>query len=64
MTITNKKLEDAFVKYESLLYEVENKIAIVTINRPPVNPLNTAVFKELTQLMTKLRAGKMSMPLF
>lgn len=54
MTTTNKSVQDLTAKYEFLLCEIENKVAIVTIHRPPVNPLNTAVFKELTQLMTEL----------
>ncbi|RHW38742.1 enoyl-CoA hydratase/isomerase family protein [Lysinibacillus yapensis] len=42
------------MNYEFLLCEIENKIATVMINRPPVNPLNTAVFQELSQIMSEL----------
>ncbi|WP_223555251.1 enoyl-CoA hydratase/isomerase family protein [Lysinibacillus sphaericus] len=40
--------------YKSLLVEVENNIATITINRPPVNPLNTQVFNELSDVFSKL----------
>jgi enoyl-CoA hydratase len=42
------------MRYEFLLCEIENHVAIVTINRPPVNPLNTQVFQELSQLFDEL----------
>lgn len=46
------------VSYQYLLCEVENKVAIVTLNRPPVNALNSQVFKELAQLFTELEANE------
>ncbi len=45
------------MSYEYLLYEIENKVAVVTINRPPVNPLNTKVFSELATLFDELEAN-------
>lgn len=39
---------------ENLICDIDKNIAIVTINRPPVNPLNSDVFKELTQLIDEL----------
>ena len=45
------------MRYEYLLSEIENHVAIVTINRPPVNPLNTQVFQELSQLFDELDAN-------
>src|SRR5699024_9587293 len=42
------------MSYEYLLLDVENHIATVTINRPPVNPLNSVVFKELGKMMDEL----------
>jgi len=36
--------------YEFLVVEIEENIAIITINRPPVNPLSTQVFKELSEV--------------
>lgn len=40
--------------YKYLLVEVENNIATITINRPPVNPLNTQVFNELSDVFHNL----------
>ena len=40
--------------YEYLLVDIEENVAMVTINRPPVNPLNTQVFKELSEVFEKL----------
>lgn len=45
------------MSYEYLLSEIENHVAVVTINRPPVNPLNTQVFQELSQLFDELDAN-------
>ncbi len=42
------------MNYEYLQCEKENGVALVTINRPPVNPLNSQVMKELISLMTNL----------
>jgi enoyl-CoA hydratase len=43
------------VSYKTLLYEKEEGIGIVTINRPDVlNALNTEVFKELYDLFSKI----------
>ncbi|PLS18625.1 enoyl-CoA hydratase [Bacillus sp. M6-12] len=44
--------------YELLLCEIENKVAVVTVNRPPVNPLNTQVFRELSMLFDELEANE------
>lgn len=41
-------------KYEFLLCEKEGHIAVVTINRPPVNPLSTQVFQELAAAFSEL----------
>lgn len=40
--------------YKFLLVEVENNVATITINRPPVNPLNTQVFNELSDVFSNL----------
>ena len=40
--------------YNFLVVEVENNIATITINRPPVNPLNTQVFNELSDVFSNL----------
>lgn len=42
------------MKFRFLQTEIENEVALVTINRPPVNPLNSAVFNELIHLMGEL----------
>lgn len=42
------------MKFRFLQTEIENGVALVTINRPPVNPLNSAVFNELIHLMGEL----------
>lgn len=54
MTTTNNLRDNANMNYEFLLCEVENNVATVTINRPPVNPLNSKVFHELIQIVTEL----------
>lgn len=45
------------MSFEFLLYELDKNVAIVTINRPPVNPLNTKVFRELGILFDELEAN-------
>lgn len=42
------------MNYQHLLVDVNNQVATVTINRPPVNPLNTEVFGELSDVFRKL----------
>ncbi|MBU9723186.1 MULTISPECIES: enoyl-CoA hydratase-related protein [Bacillaceae] len=42
------------MSYVLLDCEINEKVATVTINRPPVNPLNTQVFKELYEMMEEL----------
>ncbi|RSL33567.1 enoyl-CoA hydratase/isomerase family protein [Salibacterium salarium] len=42
------------MNYEVLEVVIENNVALVTINRPPVNPLNSTVFKELSELFDVL----------
>lgn len=46
------------MNYEFLQYEVENQVAVVYINRPPLNPLNTKVFHELYSLIGELEANR------
>ena len=33
--------------YETILLNKENGVATITLNRPPMNPLNSRLFKEL-----------------
>ncbi len=42
------------MEYKFLQCEVENNIALITINRPPLNPLNTQVFREFITLFSEL----------
>lgn len=51
MITTNKREKKDM---EFVLCDIENHVAVVTINRPPVNPLNTKVFKELLHLFGQL----------
>jgi enoyl-CoA hydratase len=39
-------------------YEIEDRIAIVTIDRPPVNALNLEVIDELSEVFEELDANK------
>ena len=40
--------------YEYITCEIENKVAVVTIDRPPVNPLSSDVFQELKEVFEDL----------
>lgn len=40
--------------HEFLQCQIENHVAVITINRPPLNPLNTTVFEEMSSLMSEL----------
>lgn len=40
--------------YENFIKEVEDRIAIITINRPPANTLSTGAVKELNQVLDEL----------
>jgi enoyl-CoA hydratase len=44
--------------YQNIKIEVEMNVAIVKINRPPLNPLNTHVFHELLSIIDELEANK------
>lgn len=37
------------MSYEAILVAIEDGIAVVTLNRPPMNPLSTAVWRDLGQ---------------
>src|SRR5689334_22837814 len=50
-------MEGFRMSFEFLLCDIENKVAVVTINRPPVNPLSTKVFQELSYLFDELEAN-------
>ena len=44
--------------YENLSVEQEENTGIITLNRPPANPINRAVLEELDQALTELEADK------
>ncbi|ANB56404.1 enoyl-CoA hydratase/isomerase family protein [Anoxybacillus sp. B7M1] len=44
------------MNYEFLQYEIDNRVAVVYIYRPPFNPLNTKVFHELSAIIDELEA--------
>ena len=44
--------------YENLLVEQEENIGIITLNRPPANPINFTVLKELDEVFTKWEKDK------
>ncbi|NNU82821.1 enoyl-CoA hydratase/isomerase family protein [Geobacillus sp. BMUD] len=46
------------MNYEFLQCEIENRVAVVSIHRPPLNPLNTKVFQELSALIDELEANQ------
>ncbi|MEB3103932.1 enoyl-CoA hydratase/isomerase family protein [Ferviditalea candida] len=39
------------MEYEVLEYRVEQSVAVVTLNRPPYNPLNSQIFMELVHVL-------------
>jgi enoyl-CoA hydratase len=46
------------MSYETLECIIENRIACVSLNRPPFNPLNRQLFSELSQLMDDLEQNR------
>ncbi len=44
--------------YENLVVEQEENIGIITLNRPPANPINFAVLNELDEVLTKWEKDK------
>lgn len=39
------------MSYETITLTIENRIATITLNRPPMNPLNSTLFGELSQAL-------------
>lgn len=54
MTTTNNQVEATSMNREFVLCEINHNVAVVTIHRPPVNPLNSKVFQELLETFTEL----------
>jgi len=44
--------------YENLIVEQEENVGIITLNRPPANPINLAVLNELDEVLTKWAQDK------
>lgn len=44
--------------YETLIVEQEEDIEIITLNRPPANPINLTVLNELDEALTELEQDK------
>ncbi|MBL7119569.1 MAG: enoyl-CoA hydratase/isomerase family protein [Dehalococcoidia bacterium] len=44
--------------YETLIVEREDNVGIITLNRPPANPINLAVLNELDEAVTELEQDK------
>ena len=44
--------------YENLIVEREENVGIITLNRPPANPINLAVLNELDEVLTKWEQDK------
>jgi enoyl-CoA hydratase len=43
--------------YEVIRFEVENSVAVITLNRPPMNPLNNQAFQDLANAAYELEAN-------
>ncbi len=41
--------------YKNILFNKQNDIAVITLNRPPMNPLSKRVYKELGQAIDELK---------
>jgi enoyl-CoA hydratase/carnithine racemase len=44
--------------YENLIVEQEENVGIITLNRPPANPINLAVLNELDEVLTRWEKDK------
>lgn len=44
------------MKYETIEFQVESSVAIISINRPPFNPLNSTFFIELSKCLDTINA--------
>ncbi|ALS21827.1 enoyl-CoA hydratase [Paenibacillus naphthalenovorans] len=54
MITTNKQGREPDMTYETIELAVKENIAIVYLNRPPYNPLNGQLFRELSHLFDRL----------
>jgi len=44
--------------YETIIIEHEDNVGIITLNRPPANPINSTLLSELNQALTEFKADK------
>jgi enoyl-CoA hydratase/carnithine racemase len=44
--------------YETIIVEHEDNVGIITLNRPPANPINSTLLSELNQALTEFKADK------
>jgi len=44
--------------YETIIIEREDNVGIITLNRPPANPINSTLLSELNQALTEFKADK------
>lgn len=42
------------MQYEVLEYKVEERVAVIILNRPPYNPLNSKLYRELHHLLENI----------
>jgi enoyl-CoA hydratase/carnithine racemase len=50
--------KEGLMAYENLIVEQEENIGIITLNRPPANPINLAVLNELDEVFSKWEKDK------
>ena len=50
--------KEGLVAYANLIVEQEGNVGIITLNRPPANPINLAVLNELDDVLTKWENDK------
>jgi len=44
--------------YETIIVEHEDNVGIITLNRPPANPINSTLLSELNQALTEFKGDK------
>ncbi len=46
------------MSYETILLKIEGQIATITLNRPPMNPLNSDIFRDIVEAVREVEADK------
>jgi len=44
--------------YEMILLNIEGRIATISLNRPPMNPLNSVILREITEAISEIEADE------